>query len=193
MVAIAGFLAAEHRCCDERFALTEEAAQADELERCRKAVSYTHLLPAESRLRLRRLCALPAPVRCRRHRLGRGYHRSISARCQPANHHSRRSSAMGVVGARRIRYFLRTGNLADSAFEPEVVRSKLKRHQQPCFSLKLSDRHSRSAKRCRWACFQVAGVLWVIGMLLAYYQMPCIGMDDRRGAKGEKDKRAVVR
>ncbi|MBK7982195.1 MAG: hemerythrin domain-containing protein [Candidatus Competibacteraceae bacterium] len=36
MVAIAGFLAAEHRCCDERFALTEEAAQADELERCRK-------------------------------------------------------------------------------------------------------------------------------------------------------------
>ena len=35
MTAIAEFLAAEHRCCDESFAITEEAAQTGDLARCR--------------------------------------------------------------------------------------------------------------------------------------------------------------
>jgi iron-sulfur cluster repair protein YtfE (RIC family) len=35
MTAIAEFLAAEHRCCDERFAVTEEAAQTGDPVRCR--------------------------------------------------------------------------------------------------------------------------------------------------------------
>jgi iron-sulfur cluster repair protein YtfE (RIC family) len=35
MDTIAEFLAAEHRCCDESFASTEEAAQAGDLARCR--------------------------------------------------------------------------------------------------------------------------------------------------------------
>ena len=37
MTAIAEMLAAEHRCCDERFAATEEAAQAGDANRCRES------------------------------------------------------------------------------------------------------------------------------------------------------------
>ena len=42
MTAIAEMLAAEHRCCDERFAATEEAAQAGDANRCREGFQQFH-------------------------------------------------------------------------------------------------------------------------------------------------------
>ncbi|CDI04468.1 conserved hypothetical protein [Candidatus Competibacter denitrificans Run_A_D11] len=36
VVAIAEFLTAEHRCCDENFAVVEEAAQAGDTARCQR-------------------------------------------------------------------------------------------------------------------------------------------------------------